>query len=412
MRDVVVIGAGLAGLTAALRLARAGRSVTLVARGVGGLSLAQGTIDILGYTPERVLRPLDAVAAVPPEHPYAGLGPDAVAAAVTWLRDELGSELLVGDPAVNLHLPTALGALRPTALAQPSMVAADARGGLTYAVVGVRQLKDFPADLVAGNLARSTAPDGGPLGATAAWVDLPARPGEADPSGLTYARSLDDAAFADRFAVAVRDAAGAGDVVLLPGVLGVRPGAGRRLAELIGRPVAEVPLLPPSVPGLRLADALRARVAAAGVRILLGSAVTGFTADGDRVATVTVAAAGGPRALAASDFVYAPGGFESGALAVDSRGAIAETVFGLPLTAADAAGLVGPRYWAPHPLFEVGVRTDAAGRPVAGDKVVHPNLYVAGGILAGPEPWREKSGDGIAVATAVRAAAMIEGGAR
>ena len=45
------------------------------------------------------------------------------------LKDELGPEFLVGDPSRNYHLPTAVGALRPTALAQPSMVAGDAVGG-------------------------------------------------------------------------------------------------------------------------------------------------------------------------------------------------------------------------------------------------------------------------------------------
>ena len=49
---------------------------------------------------------------------------------------------------------------------------------------------------------------------------------------------------------------------------------------------------------------------------------------------------------------------------------------------------------------------------VADGAVVHTNLYVAGGIIAGSERWREKSGDGIAVATAVRAADHITGGAR
>ena len=81
MSDVVVIGAGLAGLTAALRLARAGKSVTLTTKGPGGLQLSQGTVDILGYTPERVTAPLDAVAAVSSEHPYASIGADAVAKA-------------------------------------------------------------------------------------------------------------------------------------------------------------------------------------------------------------------------------------------------------------------------------------------------------------------------------------------
>lgn len=414
MSDVVVIGAGLAGLTAALRLARSGRSVMLVTKGPGGLQLSQGTLDILGYTPERVERPLEALAGVPSDHPYASIGADAVGAAVAWLAGALGPDLLVGDPARNHHLPTAVGALRPTALAQPSMVAGDAIGGRSYAVVGVRQLKDFPADLVAGNLARSTAPDGGALAASAAWVDLPARPGEADPSPLTYARALDEEAFAARFARAVAAAAGPGDVVALPAVLGVRrSGVWRQVAEVVGRDVCEIPLPPPSVPGLRLHEALLALVRAAGVRIVTGSRIVGRTLDADAVASVTLAAAGGPRQLRADAFVYAPGGFESGALEVDSFGAISEPVFGLPLTATDAAPLIQATYWGPHPLFTVGVRVDQAGRPAdAAGAAVHPNLYVAGGLIAGAERWREKSGDGIAVATAVRAADHITGGTR
>ena len=169
-RDAIVVGAGLAGLSAALRLAKAGKSVTLVAKGPGGLGLSQGTVDILGYTPERVTAPLDALGKLSADHPYAQLGADAVAASVAWLRDELGPELLAGDPASNVHLPTAIGAIRPTALAQPSMLAGNITGGRRYAVVGVRQLKDFQADLIAGNLARSSAPDGGTVSARAAWI--------------------------------------------------------------------------------------------------------------------------------------------------------------------------------------------------------------------------------------------------
>ena len=414
MTDVVVIGAGLAGLTAALRLARAGKTVTLTTKGPGGLQLSQGTVDIMGYTPDRVSAPLDAVAAVADGHPYASVGAAAVSAAVSWLADELGPEFLVGDPSRNYHLPTAVGALRPTALAQPSMVAGDAVGGKSYAVVGVRQLKDFPADLIAGNLARSTAPDGGKLSAHAAWISLPARKGEADPTALTYARAMDDQSFAAAFAKAVAAVAGNADVVALPAVLGItRRDVWRQVAEALGRDVCEIPLPPPSVPGLRLYDALLAMVRAAGVRFVQGSRITGFTAGDDGVASVTLAAAGGPRQLRAGSFVFAPGGFESGALDVDSYGAITEPVFGLPLTATDATPLIPSVYWGPQALFEVGVRTDDGGRPVdAAGAVVHSNLYVAGGIIAGAERWREKSGDGIAVATAVRAADHITGGAR
>ena len=74
MRDAIVIGSGLAGLTAALRLAKGGKTVSLISKGPGGLQLSQGTFDILGYSPDRVSDPLDAVGALAktkPEHPYA-----------------------------------------------------------------------------------------------------------------------------------------------------------------------------------------------------------------------------------------------------------------------------------------------------------------------------------------------------
>lgn len=408
MRRVIVIGAGLAGLSAALRLREHGVEVTLVAKGPGGLPLSTGTLDVFGYAPERVHAPLDAVASVSNGHPYALLGVGAVRSSLEWLAGIAGPELLAGDPAVNVYLPTAVGAMRPTCLAPASMLAGQVVGARRFTVVGVRQLKDFQADLVAGNLARQSAPDGGDIDAHAAWIDLPARAGEADPSGLTYARALDDPAFARSFAAAVEDARGACDVVLLPAVLGTTPDAWRAVAAGVSVPIAEVAMQPPSVPGRRLHNVLLGSVRAAGVRVIEGSFVVGFEADADRVTHVVVATAGRERPIAADAVVHAPGGFESGALSIDSTGAIAERLFGLPLTHDRIDGLIDPAYWNPQPLFEVGVRTDASGRVVdAAGAPVWSNLYAAGGLLAAPERWRQKTGDGIALASAVRAADTI-----
>ena len=55
--DVIVVGTGLAGLTAAVRLAESGARVLVLAKGVGATHLSGGTIDVLGYAPERVDRP-------------------------------------------------------------------------------------------------------------------------------------------------------------------------------------------------------------------------------------------------------------------------------------------------------------------------------------------------------------------
>ena len=69
MTRVVVVGAGLAGLAAAIRLAQGGASVSVVAKGAGGLHLSPGTIDVLGYAPERVDALPEALPAFVDGHP-------------------------------------------------------------------------------------------------------------------------------------------------------------------------------------------------------------------------------------------------------------------------------------------------------------------------------------------------------
>ena len=118
MRDVVVIGAGLAGLSAAIKAADAGLSVTLITKGVGGIQLGTGTVDILGYRPEPVEAPLEALeghVASRPTHPYSHVTPDFVGASVAWLRDLVGSDVLVGDETRTCASPPALARCAPPA---------------------------------------------------------------------------------------------------------------------------------------------------------------------------------------------------------------------------------------------------------------------------------------------------------
>ena len=412
MARVVVIGAGVAGLVAAIRLADAGARVALLNKGTGGLQLSQGTLDILGYDPERVQRPLEALAgfaAANPGHPYATLQADLVKEAADYLRELVGPALLVGDPSVNLQLPTAVGAIRPTALAAPSMTAGACVADARFVIVGLRRLKDFYPELVAKNLSRTELPGGGRLAARHVMLDIPAREGEVDSFGLTYARALDDPAFRRRFAQEVKAVVGEGETVGLPAVLGLDDlGAWSEIGELIGAPVFEIPLPPPSVPGMRLNRALTERAKAAGVRLVPGSTVTGFRASGGSVDSVQLATAGGARDFVADAFVLASGGFEAGALEADSYHQLHESVFDLPLRRPQGQ-LVHGDYWGdPQPLFTVGVETDDTMlvRHPGGDPV-YDNLYAAGGILAGATRWQEKSGEGIALASAVRAADSI-----
>ena len=72
-----------------------------------------------------------------------------------------------------------------------------------------------------------------------------------------------------------------------------------------------------------------------------------------------------------------------------------------------------PGYFDPQPLSRVGVATDNSLRPVDGDgRRAAENVLVAGASLAGAEPWREKSGEGVSLATGYRAGELIEEEAR
>ncbi len=419
MSDVVVIGAGIAGLTAANHLVGHGAKVTLVTKGIGGLQLGQGTVDILGYAPERVEQPyaaMDAYVQAHPEHPYAVIGADAVRRGVEVFGG-LVDGLLTGDAETNRLFPTAVGAMRPTTLVQPTMVAGECVAGKRYCIVGFSRLKDFQASLIAQNLAR-TPVAGGSVDARSVVIDVVARQGEADTSGLTFARSLDDPANRKRLVLSLKGVVGHDEVVGLPAVLGLNdPGAFDDIAQQLGRPIFEIPLPPPSVPGMRLNQHLTDKAKQARVRFILGSRVIGHKGADGHLSSVTLSTAGHATEVTGDSFILAAGGFESGALLLDSYGKVSETIFGLPLVGADNPDLIHGDYWGPdQPLFKVGVAVDASMRVLRsatghGDgEPVYDNLYAAGGVLAGATRWRDLSGEGIALGSAVRACdAILQG---
>jgi glycerol-3-phosphate dehydrogenase subunit B len=394
---IVVVGTGLSGLVAAVRLAEAGEPVKVLAKGVGATHLSPCTIDVLGYAPERVDRPLEALGALGESHPYSLIGREAIEAAAAWWRDEMG---YVGSVEQNMLLPTAVGALKPSALVPPSMAAG--AGTDPVCVVGLRALKDFHAPLLADNLSRSGVP--------ARAVELELAPGgRADVNSLGYARAFDDPAFRADVVGALSSRLGAEERVAFPAVLGLAdgPAVWSELQERLGRPVFEVPTLPPSVPGMRVSAALRARLRRAGVHLIFNVVVNGMERSGGRV-TELLARAGLRDVTYGCDWVVlATGGFASGGVALDSRWQAHETALGLPVSGVPDGERFGPEYFAEHPMGRAGVAVDGRLRPEGLE-----NVLVVGATLAGAQPWREKSGDGISLASGHRAADLILGAAQ
>jgi glycerol-3-phosphate dehydrogenase subunit B len=356
---------------------------------------------VLGYHPGRVEEPLRALppfVAEHPDHPYALLGVEAIGHALEWFRARVADGpqpgyRYVGGLERNHLLPTAVGAVRPSALVPETMAGGDMRTGEEVCVVGFRALRDFHASYLADN-----------LGGRAVEVDLDLDRVEVNALGL--ARRFDDpdfrAAFAGRLAPRLRK----DERLAIPAVLGLRDphGAWADLERRLARRVFEVPTLPPSVPGMRVYEVLRAALRGAGGQLVLGSEAAGAERDGERITAVRAHASGRDRVYGARWIVLATGGFASGGLALGADWVARETVLGLALRDAPAPGQerFRPEYFGEQPMARAGVAVDARLRPSGAD-----NVLVVGAALAGSEPWREGTGEGIALTSGHRAAKLI-----
>jgi glycerol-3-phosphate dehydrogenase subunit B len=412
--DTVVIGAGLAGLTAALRLAEAGQRVAVLAKGVGATHLSPATIDVLGYDDGVVASPAQALPSfvdAHSEHPYGRMSVELLRAALSWFQDRLHGHGYRGGLDENLLVPTAVGVAKPTALVPGTMAAADLRKGGRFVFVGLRGLKDFYPAFLAGNVARAELP-GGVSVATRVIELTPPHGIQRDLGPLGFARRFEDPTFRESIGAELRPHLVPGEVVGFPAVLGVERAreVQQELDERLGHPVFEVPTLPPSVQGLRVYATMTGALRHAGGRLIVGSTVGEVRTSNGRVEAAVTETAGRPIAYRAGSFVLATGGFASGGLELEPSGRIRETVFDLPLSC--APGPQEPRlargYFDDHPISRAGVAVDEKMRAVNSEgEPVYENLHAVGATLAGAVPWREASGNGISLASGYAAAEAI-----
>jgi glycerol-3-phosphate dehydrogenase subunit B len=220
---------------------------------------------------------------------------------------------------------------------------------------------------------------------------------------MTLARLFDTPAFRQEVAEAVKPHLGSAARVGFPAVLGLQQPAEacRHLESLLGRPVFEMPGLPPSIPGLRLHNLLVQAIQRLGGQVYDGIQAVGAECAEQQVQVIWSEAAARRKAQRAAHYVLATGGILGGGLVAHEQGVLQETVLGLPLHApAERDAWFRPEFCAGsgHPIFSAGISVNADFQPV--DEHLQPryrNLFAAGGLLGGCDPLRERSLEGVAL---------------
>ena len=418
--DSIVIGGGMAGLSAALRLAEAGQKTLLMASGQSALHFSSGSVDLLESEGDPRAA-LPAFMAAHPDHPYSKVGMQNIEGSLADLQRHCAEE---GLPLMrqenNHHRLTPIGTLKSTWLSPDTCACVtDAPAPDAILLATLEGFRDFHPALAAANLATH-----------ARFAHSRILTGEIRlPQLAQFSRNPHEFRSADIARLFDKQGPGQQDLladlareisrmvqgcgvpgcrhIVLPACLSLGL-VGPRLNELerrTGCTIKEVATMPPSLIGMRMQEALKRRFMALGGTFLTSERVLGARYDGDKVIGVH-SQHGEDQLFEADHFVLASGSFFSRGL--ESRlGGIREPIFDADvLSLAERDAWAGRRLFDHHPFMGFGVKTDERLRVLRGGRPL-TNLYGAGSVLAHYDPIKEGSGSGVAVATGWQAAGHI-----
>ena len=372
--DTVIIGGGLAGLTAGISLQEAGRKVAIVSAGQNAMHFFSGNFEDAGPVRDRV----------------AALF--AAAGVRTNVTD--GLQLMAMGKFKNVSLT-----LDDVTVFPDEHIAEKAL------IVNFTGFHDFYGTFLAEALEKAGT------ACRIRFVRLPEmehlRTSPSEMRSVNVARVMDE--HWEKVVTDIRVLLKDEDLILLPQVFGLKDAAvlDKIRAALPAR-VAFIGTMPPSVPGIRTQMLLKRRFEVLGGTFLMGDEVTSAAVHEGVVSSITTRNLDTAR-LFADQFILASGGYFSKGL-VTTPTQVYEPLFGLDIDyPAERKDWYDPDFFAAQPYMDFGVKTDEALRGVKDGQPLQ-NLFCIGSVLGGTRKADFGSAAGLAIRTAFAASDTIKGG--
>ena len=321
--ELVIIGTGMAGMAAAVFAANRGISTAIVGS-LGESWFTGGLIDLMGVHPigdgktwHDPWAAIQAVAEDIPGHPYARIASEDIKAALqefyAFLNDA-GLPYRTKDDR-NSNLITAFGGIKTTYGVPRTMwpgVTAFSRKAPCL-IVDLQGLKGFSARLLTERLIQEW-PGLKALSIPSIYSD---RAHEINPVPLAH--DLEIGEHRQKFAELIRPHANDVEFVGLPAVLGIHQAdkVVQKISEQLGKPVFEIPSMPPSIPGIRLKEAFLQLLPTKGVHCLFQKHVLKATPTTDREFLLDIGRTALEARIKADAVLLATGRFLGGGLQSD-----------------------------------------------------------------------------------------------
>mgnify|MGYP002626529315 CR=1 FL=1 len=408
--DVLVIGAGIAGLTAALAAAQQGCSVKLVGAGSGSYAISSGCIDLLGQIKGNLIQdPWSALPTLDAKHPYRLLGEETIKCALNFFQTCLqnqGSTFHIAQDAagnsVNTLVPTILGTFKPSYLIPDTLDAEPLFAAKKILVCGVQGLRDMSPRLIQENFEKNPRMQGKVLDITS----LP--PPQVHPprslSALDLARFVNTKDGYTWLSTSLGRYRNTYDCILLPPICGTEHASTiiEDLRTLLCTHVEEILCIPPGVGGLRMHDLLVNEANKEHVQCIENARINEADVSQKICRKVVAKHASSEITFLAKAFVLATGGIYGGGIDLTPN-QCTEKIFSLPIVV-QPTELTESDIFAEHNFSKIGVVVNERLCPQnpRGETVLE-NVFLAGKILAGFDQSAEKSGHGVAIATGYQA---------
>lgn len=411
--DIIVVGAGMAGLMAAITAAKAGKSVSVLSEGAGVLSIGSGAVDFLGYVDGKKIMdsPYNHLEELPKNHPYNIAGESNIKDAFASLIEISGNngyKIKISDDGCNQTAISIVGTTKPTYICSDSNNASRILKAKKILFAGVEYLKDAQVALAVKQAKHYKVFAEAELN----YAMLPS------PFGKTHRvlNCLDIARYVDKEegfnwlkSELLKCSAGY-DAVIIPPICGtVNYIKNYEALKNEGFSVVESLSIPPGVGGYRLRDALMNEAKKLNVKFIENCNVQRAVIESNKcmglVAVHNNIAGAIETEYHAEQFIIATGGVIGGGI-VSTPDKVYEKIFNIQLESPETVEERSDKnVFGSHKFTKFGVNVNEKFQAIGSNgSPVYENVYFAGNTLGNYDFPTEKSGYGVACVTGYTAA--------